>query len=781
MLSQMRVSQGVKLFLRVLLTFFTLSVLIPCGEARSQAEDMLKPIDMMLVLDNSCSMFPQDQIVPGCEVWGNDPDFLRIDGVELFVARLGFSEENETEYQAGVVGLGETAKLIAPLQPVSSARDTIARLVANPEPELGTNIIEALQMAYRELRTSPNRRPTNLPSVVLMTDGSPYPRAGQSDQEIERLVNANPDIPLFIMLLQDPNDTQYERYVRFWEQMQARYDHVFTYRIRDRGQIEETYNEVVAQLQNTIPGGGGVTVTPDNPYPFFVGQCVQQIILTVLHQTDPTGGVITVEDPSMKEVDLRGASGVHHFQGTDNSVEVIAIGPPRLADNLKDDYWTLTADREVRVHLDRRGAYNIHFLKPDVSLTDIANVYLVTERQTPSREFSIRFDLTDDCYAGERQPIWGSVIYPDGRQEPLRIPDDVAPDSSGAYEIRFDFASAYPEVLAAPGRFTFILNAGSALAPDETDDERIPIATARLVVDVGRGPYVADVTPEPLICEPDQQLQLRVEVGDHALAAEDSLRLRAFGAGEEVILEAVEAGVFEGDVTDICAAFLSGLECSIEQETSLRLRLTAQMANGAPLPPMEYETPVQVLAPDCPTPTPSPTPTPPPTPIPDTDLDGIRDPGDACPTQPGIGLFDGCPPPWWAWLTAGVVMLALLALLIFVVFPWIKVHTLAPPPKAYVLVCRDGKPEGPYSVYSAGLAHRTNKVTVGGDRRKAHIYVRDLKPVEFYIVEQGNDVKIFDAEKGALKGTFRKTPGSVSTSSPEVRLRIGLDNTKLKC
>jgi hypothetical protein len=449
---------------------------------------------------------------------------------------------------------------------------------------------------------------------------------------------------------------------------------------------------------------------------------------------------------------------------------------------LKDEFWTLTADQEVRVHLDRRGAYDINFVEPSVSLTDIANVYIATERQSPSREFVVRFDLTSDCYKGEAQPIWGEVILPNGLKAPLRVPDPVVPDSTGVYEIRFDFASAYPEVLDTPGRFTFILNAGSALSPDEASGERIPIATAQLVVEVGRGPFIADITPDPLVCEPGQPAQLRVEVGDHALATADSLHLRAFGAGEEVMLESAGDGVFEGDVSAICSALSDGLACSTEQDAIVRLRLTARLLNGTPLPPTERDTTVRIMAPDCPTPTPSPTPVPPPTPVPDSDVDGIKDPVDECPTQPGLSLFDGCPPPWWAWLIAGLVALGLLALLVFVVFPWIKVRTFAPPPKGYVLVCRGGKPEGPYSVHSAGMANRSNKVTVGGDRKKAHIYVRGLQPVEFYIVQQGDDVKVFGAGKGgALKGTFRTTPSDVSNSSPEVRLRIGLDNSKLKC
>jgi len=755
---------------------------VPFYPAAAQSDLDRKPIDMMLVVDNSCSMFPRDKIVAGCEVWGNDPDFLRIAGVNLFVARLGFAEVNELEYQAGVISLGRTATLVAPLQPVSGARDAIARLVADPAPELGTNMIEAIKLAYQELRTSPARRATNLPAVVLMTDGRPYPEAGQSDAEIERLVSANPDIPFFIMLLQDPTDADYEKYVRFWEQMQTRYDHVFTYRITDRNQIDSTYNRIIAQLQNTIPDEEGTDVPAGTPHPFFVSKCVQEIVITVKHGTGEAKGNIIVKDPKSNTVDLDTTPGVKRFRGTDNPVEVISIGAARLTDDLKNDMWTIESDKPVKVHLDRRGAYGIHFEAPEVSLTEITNIYLATERQTPNREFAIRFTLSSDCYGSEPQPIWGDVITPDGLQTSLRIPENLAPDSSGEYEVRFDFASAYPAIMEAPGRFIFILNAGSALEED-AEATRIPIAIARLMVDVGRAPYIADIVPSPLVCGGTRP-ELTVTIADYDLAVAKTIQLRAFGGGQEVQLSSTSPGIFNSDLSALCTALSAETPCSTQTDTTLRLRLTAQLKTG-PMPPVERDMPVLIVAPTC-TPTstplpPTPTPLPPtPTPCSDRDGDGLNDCGaDNCPDRPGIPQLQGC--PWWPYLAGGILGLGLLVFIILYGIPWFIVH-ISPPPNGYVLVCGpDKESKGPMSTYTLGMSHRRRKIIIGGNRKKVDIYIKGLKPVEFYVIREGNTVNIFDAEKGIRKTTFRDIVTDVTTSISDIKLRVCLDKTRLKC
>ena len=135
---------------------------------------------MLIVLDNSCSMFPKEMLVAGCTSFGSDVNFLRITGADLFLARLGFDQEREADYQVGVISLGDEPTLVSPLGPLASRRDELAALIANPTPEKATRLVPALQLAYDELTTSPNRKEANQPAVVLITDGVPYPSEGQS-------------------------------------------------------------------------------------------------------------------------------------------------------------------------------------------------------------------------------------------------------------------------------------------------------------------------------------------------------------------------------------------------------------------------------------------------------------------------------------------------------------------------------------------------------------------------------------------------------------------------
>ena len=72
---------------------------------------------MVIVLDNSCSMFPKEMLVAGCTSYGSDVGFLRITGADMFLARLGFDQANEADYQ---VGCDQPGRRAHPGQPVGS-------------------------------------------------------------------------------------------------------------------------------------------------------------------------------------------------------------------------------------------------------------------------------------------------------------------------------------------------------------------------------------------------------------------------------------------------------------------------------------------------------------------------------------------------------------------------------------------------------------------------------------------------------------------------------------
>ena len=767
--------------------FILLTLLIPFQEVSSQTDGTLRPVDLMIVIDNSCSMFPREQILAGCTSFGSDPEFLRIKGSNIFIARLGFGEQNEDQYQVGVVSLGDLPILVSELEPIQGNRDQLAAEIARPRAAAATRIVPALESAYAELRSSPNRKPDNLPAVVLITDGVPFPLEGQGNTVIENLVAENSDIPLFLMLLQGSEERteSYEEYIRFWQQMQIDYSHVFVYLVEEAAQIEETYNQVVAQLQDTIPTKS-TAVSPEAPLQVFVSDFVQKILITIVHPTGEEKGVVVVEDPFGNPV-LEDQPGVSHFLGEDNPVEVYAITRPRLEDSLKEQYWIVRSEKPVDVFFDREGSYRISFLQPPAELTDINNVYVAAERQNSNAPFNLRFNLiTDD---GEvvitPQVILGEVIFPDGSTRALLVPTSLSPDQNGVYTVELDLERDYPEIFNASDRYIFVLNVGAA---DARVIGQIPIAAARILVDFEPMPFIESYEPLRIQCSQDQQNQFTLTLGGADTIVRDTLSAHLFGENTEIVLEQVSRGMFQGDLAPLCQPQVDILQCSTRKETSFQLRIAAQLQSGIPLQAIEREIPVEAVAPACtpapqtPLPTWTPRPTPMPTPVPDTDLDGLIDTQDACPELRGWNFTNGCPLPSWLGTAAGALGAGLLIFTVFFGGPWVMVRTIARPPVAYVMACQRGRMiMEPVAIEEIGLKHRTNKIRIGSHPRRAHIHIEGLKAVEYVVLEEDDRVVLKDAKSKALKEVFGTiAPREVSTSNPQITLWIGANLVNIK-
>lgn len=803
-------TKAVRLVVILLIVFngVLMSPFAPSALAQSASER--QPTDMMVVIDNSCSMFPREKTIPGCEVWGNDPEFLRIKGADLFIARLGFAEPNASEYQMGIISMGEAPPtLVSPLRPLPDVRDLLARAINSPAPQLATQLVPALQMAYRELLESPARRPGNQPAVVLLTDGRPYPDAGQSSAVIESLVAEHPDIPLFVILLQNPAKTEegFERYIKLWEGFQRTYSHVRTYRVNNARDIEKTYNEIVAQLQNTIPTSG-FPLAPGEMLRVYVSKYVQRLIVTISHEPDRPKGSVEIKDASDKVVQDSDPD-VEWFRGTDNPFEVISIGTERLDKAPRDDIWTVTSSSPVTVFLDRAGAYNFKFLAPAVILTTVTNQYLVSGRQSPSLPFVVRFQLLDkaDNAIRETQPISGRIVHPDGSIAELPIPATLAPNADGVYEISHDFATTYPAALTTAGRFMLMFEAGSA---DDREGRRIPIARADLLVDVGRGAYIKEVSPQPFVCAAGQPTILTITAGDLDAARVESVVVRAAPAsasGSEVVFAPGGGNTYVGDLNDLCQRMLTGLACDASVDDTLRVWLVSESKDGTVPPRSDHTVALKAQAPAC-TPTPTPTPIPPtptPTPLPpDTDGDTIRDPSDSCPTQAQWSVlprFDGCPPPIWLIILLGLLGLGVLAFLVSYLIPLLLVTTISPPPDGYVLICEGPKAQGAVKpLRSIGLSMRSSKITIGP---KGHIKVgsakpdrgakpvpgakptpgakpaSDIKPVLFRVERRGKESVVVDAATGAQQFVIREIPNPLTYGN--VTLKFSTDQKQLHC
>ncbi len=483
----------------------------------------------------------------------------------------------------------------------------------------------------------------------------------------------------------------------------------------------------------------------------------------------------------MKQVIKPDDNGVQYFKGVDNPVDVYAISASRLEAGGRGKFWTIQTARDVTVLVDRQGSYQINFLSPNTIASSLSGVFAVVERQLPSLPVRIRFNLLDKNgnTVQEPQPVTGTVILPDGSEHTLTDLENLKPDEDGIYEFGYVLSDLYAGLENTPGRFMFIINAGTV---NESDKKPLPVTTARLQLDAGKLPFIRSINPLPIKCEPGQPFTLRVNIGDYGTALTDSIRV-TLSYGQTILnLEEKEPGVYQAELQAVCAELTQLQPCSSEETVNLSLQLNAQVQEDYPLDTAFRDIEAQVLSPDCtttPVPTITPTPVPQATSVSDTDSDGLLDLDDRCPESWGLQSVGGCFP--WTPLLTGVGILGLVVFSSSFLFSWVKVRTYGEPPDGYLVAMRDGKVEiGPLDLHQLGIKRRTSRLVVGSDNRIAHIYLPGLKPVEFYI--ERSSIISFLRDPAEKKG-FAFLGDEVTTvhsSDPRVIFKISLDTKKLE-
>ena len=470
-----------KILLSGYLLLISLLLSLSWQNAAGQEEEPQQPIDMMVIIDDTCSNFPMSEVAFGCSVFGSDPDFLRIRGVNLLLARLGLGYPNEKDYQIGAISFGDDPILVSALTPVFQVRDSLAENIERPTPHMETRILDALMEAYRQLLRSQVQNPDHVQSIVLISDGFPVPRESQSLEEIERVVAENRDTQHFIILLNNadifPDD--FVAYVEFWQQMQLDYNHVFVYPLEDNSKIIETYYEIISRLEEITPTKP-FTLQPGLELEVYIGQFVERMVLTAFQPAGQPKGSIEIIDPQGNQVQSYEA-GVSSFNGEFNPVEVISIGPPRLTEELKDQNWTIVSTAEVEIYFDRKGSYSIEFIEPVVKPPEIKNNFSAADSHNSYTNILIDLALVqmDGTQLTDAQPFRGEIVFSDGGERAIRTPRLLEPNAEGVYELEIDLEKDFPEVFGSEGFLTIVIDAGSA---NPLGIEPIPIASARLSI-----------------------------------------------------------------------------------------------------------------------------------------------------------------------------------------------------------------------------------------------------------------------------------------------------------
>lgn len=752
-----------------------------------QAQTPPPAIDLMVIIDNSGSMFALNA--------GNDPEFLRLTGAKLFMARLGFGQSNEAAYQLGLVNLGSPSTLISPLGPLLNRREALAQAIANPQPSDYTELIPALELAYTELSQSPPRQPANHPAIVLLTDGRPNPPLNQSEADIRRLLAQHPTVPLFVILLQNTpfEDLGYADYIRFWQNLAQENPHIVAYHLRHSAEIPQTYNAIIAQLQNTIPARSS-TLQAGQSLPIYVNEYVQDIILTLIHPSNTltaTSPLLRLSDPTGAAVQLT-QPGVSHYRSAASPIEVISIGPPRLQASLKNATWTLTSTLPVHIFLDRRGAYNIQFSQPAALSSTVPGIYHAPQLQLQGDDLPLTFSLQRNTGATltQSQALSGTLISPSGQPQALPGLSQLHPTASGQYHTALPIRNLHAQ--HGPGRYTLYLAAGQA---DPHSPAHLPIATARLSFNLPAQwpqPPQPHLENSPLVCKFGQNVSLSLSFEPEPTRPRPPA-VTVHHRGHSVSLLTSQQNHVSGDVTSLCQTLLEALPCGQRQSASVSVTITSthQFTSSAITQSQTWPLPLHLESAACPTtattapPTATATATLTPVPpqiTPTATLSPTLSPA-AAPSQPASRLN----PDW-------LLLIATLGLIFggvgwFKLWPWWQVRR-TPPPPIFGLAChaeqtqRGPRPE-PLSLRQMGLNAGTNRLIVGSDPKQAHWLIPTLKPTEFIIAPHPSEAQaalILDAESGFERATVRpESPCHLPTSQPGLTLILSHHQRLTRC
>lgn len=320
------------LFCFILVCALLVGLSVYVAQTAAAQETAAMPNQVMLVIDNSNSMYEKNG-------QGSDPDLLRIEAARLFITYLG--ADDPLMHQLGVIFFGGEAQLIAPLTPLAdeNRRMELARLIANPTRLKWTNQQAALELAeqtFQKAATTPGRR-----AVILLTDGKPewsnQPTASEKltiiaglRETARRLVAQN--IAVFVILLQNEStdaDPEIETiYVPLWQEMAAQTPPGRFYRARQSNELLDIYHDIVVTLTGRETAGIIVQtqVQTETVEPVTVEAGLAQITF-VIRKSDPALQAEIIS-PGGQRLDSNEAGVQHAGQPGQSHEEIWAISLP---------------------------------------------------------------------------------------------------------------------------------------------------------------------------------------------------------------------------------------------------------------------------------------------------------------------------------------------------------------------------------------------------------------------------------------------------------------------
>ena len=243
----------------ILLLCLLMLVLLVVFVRRSSASGERTELDVLLVVDNSNSMFDKGGI-------GSDPELRRIEAAQMFIDYLGV-DSGPVSHRLGVIFFGGEAQLVVPLTPLAdqSHRQEMAALIADPQRMDWTNPVAALTLAREVVLAEESQ--AHQPVVILLTDGKPEWDATPSHLERQSVLEkldgvgrqyASDGIQLFVVLLANEvtgADPEIESiYVPLWKELTGAAQGRF-YPVHRADDLITVYHDILVCLSDVRTAG----------------------------------------------------------------------------------------------------------------------------------------------------------------------------------------------------------------------------------------------------------------------------------------------------------------------------------------------------------------------------------------------------------------------------------------------------------------------------------------------------------------------------------------------
>ena len=387
----------------IVLAGLLLLILLCAGLAilvsQAKAQDTARPpLDVLLLIDHSNSMWDKGGV-------GSDPDLLRVQAAQLFIAYLG-TDTAQAGDRLGVIHFGGESILVAPLTSLDSKaqRRAIQTAIATPQRMGWTDPLKALELAHDTLFPQGRRDPARQPVVILLSDGKPELSPAPPPEEqaaylanLRKLVDRfrEQGCPIFAVALSneatDADPDIQTVYRNLWQEIAARTPPAEYHEARTAGDLPHIYHAIVASLAGAEAGDPIIDTIVEGQatHSIDVEPGLARVTLVVLHS-----------DPRL-EMHLVRPGGTPARPGDPDVSHAGGPGPTR------EEIWTIANPRPGRWTLELQGygtvlAWRDTVPEPDTRVPAYAIAMAEMESYVPAgQSLEITAIIVQDAATGE--------------------------------------------------------------------------------------------------------------------------------------------------------------------------------------------------------------------------------------------------------------------------------------------------------------------------------------------------------------------------------------------